>query len=229
MAFAFVTKAKAKGTSGTITTSAVNTTGADLIVAAVGSYFSSGTFSDSLGNSYTTILSEIAIGAVILKSRYCVNPTVGASHTFSINAGYPCLCMAAFSGVKTTSPLDQTSSASSSSVTSIAAGSITPTENNELVVSMHGVDGGSNAPTCGGGFTVTDSDYNAGTEGSGLAYLIQTSSAAANPSWTWSGSCAAASIIASFKAAAVASGSVFWAARLDGLGSGGPFFRGGLA
>lgn len=232
MAFALVSSTSKQQTASPLVSSAINTTGANLICVCNSTYAGGTVLSDSLGNTWSTVSSRKYVGFVALDSQYCLNPTVGASHTFtSAGSNYCFQVVAAFSGAAASSALDQTNSASASGVTSQAPGSITPTENNELVVSYLAIDGGSNNPSIGSSYTMVASTYNnAISEGGGLGYIIQTTAGATNASWSWSGSCAAVVVVGSFKAAAsTPTGNVFWPAPMDGLGSGGPFFRGSSA
>lgn len=202
MAWSFVAAASAKQT-----TSAIDTTGADLIVLAIGSNASALTVSDSKGNTWTALTNHNAAGPPSIGSRlyYCVNPTVGSGHTFTVSHSYGAISATAYSGVGT-SPFDQQNGATSVPlVSALATGSITPTENGELVIASLGV--GKTASSI-----AIDSSYSIDTyvnPVSGVAYgvaiasLIQTTAGATNPSWSWGGGTSeAAASIASFKVAA---------------------------
>ena len=202
MAFALVTNVLAHGGAAP-TSAAVDTTGANLIVGIVSGYAVTPNLSDIKGNTYTSIAS-VTSGSVISRLVACYSPTVGSGHTFSAVAGsnYITLAVAAFSGAAA-SPLDVSNSAIAASASTIQPGSITPTAANELVICGAGTDGGSAFSSINGGFTITDSQPNAGAEeGAALAYLIQTSATAANPTWTMAGASNLLAIIASFKAPA---------------------------
>lgn len=209
-----------------VTTDAIDTTGANLMTMVVSCYASEPTISDSKGNTWSNVVANQYYGAVGLATKYCASPTVGSSHTVTSNfVNYVFIVVSAFSGAKATSPLDQTAVAGSGSgATSQAAGSITPSEDNCLVVSYLGIDGGSSAPSIGSSFTKIASDYNRGWEGGGFGYIVQSTAGATNPSWSWSGACGAVAVSASFKAAAV-TGRLFLVSAMNGLGAGGPFYR----
>lgn len=209
-----------------VTTDAIDTTGANLMTMVVSCYASEPTISDSKGNTWSNVVANQYYGAVGMATKYCASPTVGTGHTVTSNfVNYVFIVVAAFSGAKGTSPLDQTAAAGASSgATSQAAGSITPSEDNCLVVSYLGIDGGSSLPTIGSSYTRIASAYNTGNEGGGFGYIVQTTAGATNPSWSWSGACGATAVSASFKAAA-ATGRLFLASKLAGLGAGGPFYR----
>lgn len=203
MAFSLITSVTGGTNSNGATTSSVNTTGADLIIVSVGWYGNGAapSISDSKSNSYTglTAKSNISIGNRLF---YVENPTVGSGHTFTVSAasGYPSICVLAFSGKNASAAFDQQNGAIGSA-TSIQPGSVTPTIGNELVVCGLGHENNSGAtPTINGGFTAITKGYSGGAyEGSGLAYLIQTTATAANPTWSITNSAALASTIATFK------------------------------
>lgn len=200
MAFALVTHTKkAAGT-----TDAIDTTGADLIIGLVAVYAGGGggAFSDSKGNTWTGLTAQSESGLSWVRIYYCVNPTVGSGHTFSVSGSYQTLCVAAFSGAKATGTFDQQSGSSSGTSGAATPGSITPSENDCLFVTGLGTfyAGISGAPS---GFTA--SDYFASDPGgcsTGLAYEIQTTATARNPSWSYTGSYGWSCVAAVFKAAA---------------------------
>lgn len=192
-----------------VTTGTVNTTGADLLVVAVASYgvSSTPTVSDNKSNTWTplTSYSTTSGNAERLTLFYAKNATCGTGHTFSASESsgtpYPAISMAAFSGSDLTSPADQQTGTSTEGANTVSPGSITPSVNGELVVS--GLCLGSipsSGPSVGSGFTIASGTPSAGglNFGVSLAYLIQTSAAAANPAWTFAGATALAAI-ASFK------------------------------
>ena len=191
-----------------ITTSAIDTTGADLIVIAY-CIQGSGTLSISDNKSNTYTLAEDpnpGAGVDNCVIYYCQGPTVGAGHTFSASGvNFACMHVAAYAGSVTT-PLDQKNGlANGSGGTSIQPGSVTPATNNQLVVT--GVESASFGGTASinGGFTITtQSDFNAtghSEVAGGQAYLIQTTATAANPTWSWASNVGRGSSIVTFKAA----------------------------
>lgn len=178
------------------TTPVLDSTGADLLVAvfagftaelAPGSYGANTL--DSKGNAWTlAIAANESTSPSYLAIWYCAHPaTVGAGHTFSFGRGtanYPGCEFAAFSGSATT-PLDSQSSSNSSAGVSVQPGSITPSTNDELVISGVSCRIDASAPTVSG-MTLLDamSDNVGYSWAGGLAYQIQTSAAAVNPTWT---------------------------------------------
>lgn len=211
MSIALVANTSGSGLNG-FTTGAIDTTGATLLVrCAAYDGPATVTASDSKSNTWTGLTVRTSGGGAFHKLRiwYVANPTVGTGHTFTFGGTSSAMagCVSAWSGAKVTSPFDQQNGAGVSS-TSAAPGSITPSEDNELIIAGCSFEG-SRTLSIDGGFTITNQvNFSGGSNyGVGMAYLIQTSLAAANPSWSWSGSADAAAAIASFKAEPV-SGSV---------------------
>jgi hypothetical protein len=188
-----------------ITTSSVNTTGANFLACGVSHYEQGGTptISDSKGNTYVGLTQQQVSFSVGVRIYYVENATVGSGHTFTAagSGRFASIACAAFSGGKTSASFDQQNGNFLADAVDIQPGSITPTENNELILSALGF-GESDTITIDGGFTITNQiDFSGGAhEGVALAYLIQTTIAAANPTWDWAGTNAAtAAAIASFK------------------------------
>lgn len=208
MAIALVTHTLAQSAdTNTVTTSSIDTTGADLLVVAV-TWSTGGTFTnltDSKTNTWTQLTAKTASG-VSTSFFYAKNATVGSGHTFSANgtAFFPSIAVAAFSGSDLTAPVDVENGGTTASGTSLATGSVTPGQDNELVIFACGdawtgtiaVDVGS----------ITDQAAIVGGTAFALAmaYQIQTTATARNPSWSWSPAARAEAVIATFKAAAVA-------------------------
>lgn len=152
------------------------------------------TCGDSKGNIYTP-LNDYGGSGLSRAGRwwYVANPTVGAGHNFSCAGYYNTLFAYVFSNVKTaSSPFDQQNGA-----VATQPGSITPSENNELVLTGY-VDQGTGALSINGGFSSPDTQRSASYISGGASYLIQTTAAAANPTWS-GGTTDKAVSIASFK------------------------------
>jgi hypothetical protein len=181
------TSANSAFSGNNFTTSAIDTTGATLLVANTTYYNSAATgqLTDSFGNTWTALPLQF-ISDTAGRLFYCSNPTVGSGHTFTITDGYySSLEVAAFSGITQLAPLDVSAEATGSASTA-NGGSVTPTNANSLVisaltfrntVSLTGVDSG---------FTITDTDNPGSVIAGSLAYLIQTTATAENPTWTLS-------------------------------------------
>ncbi len=192
------------------TTTPVDTSGLgiDLIILTASWYIGvtfSPAISDSKGNTWTSAIQ----GDDGVSNRtgifFCLNPTVGAGHTFQIDGTdiFPLITYLAVSG-SANLPADQTNFALASAVTSLQLGSITPTENDELVVtSICNAGDGIN-------FSINESyiahwvnDFvGSSTVGGGAAHKIQTSAILTEPTWSWTNASDTVGLIASFKAAA---------------------------
>jgi len=204
MAYSLIAHTASGTNSSGTTSSGVDTTGADLIVVAAAYYNGSAapTLTDSRGNTWTGLTEVAAAGGSYLGSLrffYCQAPSVGAGHTFTLSgaSSYAALAVAAFSG-SAASPADQQGGSGGTAT----PGSITPSEANELVLTaVTDSSPGGIATAVSGGFAVLDTLANSSGNhfGVGLAYLVQTSAAAANPTWS-AGNVFPASAIASFKA-----------------------------
>jgi hypothetical protein len=206
VAFAFIAGTTAGSISTGVTTTAIDTTGANLIVISVATFvaFITPTLSDSKSNTWTALTGQNSTNEKV-QLYYCVAPTVGSGHTFtwSGTSTYPVVSVMAFSGSHAT-PFDAESGTFSAGATSLAPGSLTPSVANCLVIT--GINYGTGtAPSVGGGFTALTTDTSAGNFISGgIGRLIQTTAAAANPTWSWTGSSESAAALAVFKPAIVA-------------------------
>ena len=200
MAFNLIvsTKATVNGAAG-LTTPAVDTSGANLIVISISG--DNGTPSDSKGNTWTALTD--AAGNPTARLFYSANPTVGVGHTFTSPSAFCPIFVAAFSsgGV---SPFDQENTAqTASNVVTLSPGSITPTLDNELVVSALGTQDPADTHAINSSMSIVQSTNGASgvSFGGGLAYIVQTTATAINPAWSWNDACPASAVIASFKVA----------------------------
>lgn len=189
----------------------INSTGADFISFTLDYYNGfAGSFTnvhDNMGNTYTQLTPQT--GTIShLSIFHADNPTVGASHTFTIQGTgspfYPSGSVAAFSGVSTSSPFDvQNGATIGSGSTSLQPGSITPTQAGCVVISGVALtDNTTGTAAASGMIIISQSPWTLGIqEGIASAYVIQTSAAAINPVWNgWSGSTQdMAAVIADFK------------------------------
>lgn len=188
---------------GTGNTSAINTTGANLLVACIATNQSGGGVAptDSQSNTWTKAIAETAT-VPFVTVWYVYSPSTSSAQTFSASTNpTPAIVVAAFSG-SASSPLDQTNGSGYSATTSAATGSITPTQNNELLISCLS-SSASNAIT---NLTVNDSFSQvatvAGVSGTNawgsMYYLVQPTAAAINPTWSWTTASSGSVNIASF-------------------------------
>lgn len=226
MAFAVIASTVDGDSKSTVTTDAIDTTGADLIVIEVGWYTAGTTpaLSDSKGNTWTGLTARTQ-GTFRVRMFYCVSPTVGSGHTFTAAGtdSYPEIGVLAVSGVNAADAFDQESAGGgASAATSVQPGSVTPDEANCLVVT--GLVSEGSSITINGGYTAISVNNTGGANmGGGIAYLIQSSAAATNPTWSWTGSGTAAAAAAVFHAASGGGGGVVGAqailSHVAGLGA----------
>lgn len=192
------------------TSSSLNTTGADLLVLGGLADNASYTLTDSKGNSIATATGATTSIFGITSSIYYVKaPTVGSGHTWTLTgtSGDFAFAVLAFSGSDQTAPLDQTNGTASSFGSTVQPGSITPGQANELLVTFC-IDGDdTNAFSVDSGFTIADQllQVNGGHKGLAIAYQIQTTATARNPTWTLGSGNLFGADIASFKLASAPS------------------------
>lgn len=185
MAITLKAHVAANSTSGSFTTAAIDTTGATLLVASA-AYFNNTTrvaqITDSKNNTWVPLPIR-AVGDTNNRTHYCVNPTVGSGHTFTLtDSSSGSFCVAAFDGVIAVSPLDlNTGNAASGST--IAPGSLTPTNANSLVISGLAFRT-TGTVTVDSGFTISDQTTSGSVVSSALGYIIETTIVAKNPTWT---------------------------------------------
>jgi hypothetical protein len=193
-----------------ITTSGINTTGADLLVVSIHFYQGSGadpTPSDSKGNTWSARTKYDSSNRHV-RIYYSQGGSVGSGHTFTLAqtapSQYLVIAVTAWSG-SAASPYDVESGANTGSGASLATGSVTPTQANELVISAI-TSSSATAHTINASMTVSDDlPQNSGPTthvGGAMAYIVQTSASAINPTWSFASGSEAAAAIATFKAAA---------------------------
>ena len=127
------------GASGSVTTDAADTTGSNLLIVAGIYYSGTPSLADSKSNTWTGLTSYVGSGSTYaVKIYYCIAPTVGAGHTFTLSGSiYDSVIYAGFSK---TSPLFDTGKDSgvsgSAAFTTIQPGSLTPSVDNCLVFTV---------------------------------------------------------------------------------------------
>ncbi len=146
----------------------------------------------------------------------CVS-TFTASHTFSVacTAGFASIAAIGFTG-NAASPADQQSGAFTTGGAALP-GSVTPSEDNELLITAIGGSTGGVTYAVGSSFTLLDTTALVGGQAYGLAtgYKIQTTAGAENPSWTGDTGDHIAAII-TYKAAGGGGGGSNWGPMLAG-------------
>lgn len=209
MTFALVDHNSANWILGTTTTGTMNTGGANLMVAVGGG--DSHTISDSNGNTWVDIFGPNADGFATYVMQYVSNPTVGASHTVSITSGGRIsVCVSAWSGATSVSPLDSISvTGTGAAVSSLGAGNTTPSQANSLGIMAAGDIFQAGSPLTTNIGTITDiADPTIGDFANGaMGYEIQTAATARNYTWQWSGTTGVHIVVfeAFFKASASSS------------------------
>lgn len=191
--------------SGAGPTSGVDTTGSNSCFVAVQWYelAADPAIADSFGNTgYVKLTSYTGPGNTRTAIFYKLGATCGPGHTWTASGStvYASIEAAAFSNVLTSGAFDVENGASAAATT-IQPGSITPSVNGSLILTCVCAQNNT-TPSINLGFTITDDEQYAAANNFGgtMAYLIQTSAAAVNPTWTLgSGNYSAA--IASFKPA----------------------------
>lgn len=193
----------AASTSTTPATSSpgVDTTGAKVIVAYFPVTFlfdGPSSVTDNKGNTYTQGTMFSGSGqSVNTTFFYCLNPAVGAGHTFTVVGGFQTFVeIAAFGGAGLTFALDKQNGVAldSGSTTTLQPGSATPTFSGELLVSgAYGNNAGNFSVNSG--FTLIDRQSGA----SAIAWQVQAVAAAINPTWTTDFNTTSAAGIITFK------------------------------
>lgn len=209
MAIAWVAKVAASSTLGAaVTTGSVDTSGANALFIVVGGYSGVnpiGSVTDNKGNTFTPLTARNAANW-ICNIFYCLSATVGSGHTFTVGAAstYCSICVAAFSGVATSSAFDQENGGANASGTTAATGSVTPSEDNELLIAGTMEKDSGDVSSVDSSFTLDSHQaVSAGNaQGAALAYQIQTTATARNATFTFTGATDAASAIGTFKQAA---------------------------
>ncbi|MDR7331759.1 hypothetical protein [Roseateles asaccharophilus] len=183
MAIALLSSVKS-GSSNGATTSAIDTTGAKLLIAAL--TYNNGvtpTLTDSAGNTWTPLTATSDGSTRSTRLYYCINPTVSAAHTFTYGptSVLGALVVSAWSASGSVAFDKEVGGfASGASVTVAgAAASVTPANNNSLLLTAFGF--GANAVTAspGSGWSLIQcQDGVASTNfGCGALYQIQTTAA----------------------------------------------------
>jgi hypothetical protein len=140
---------------------------------------------DSEGNTWTP-LSEYASGAANGRVRmyYVENPTVAADQEFSITGtAFQSAVIAGFSNIATVSAFDKENGAGSASAATQQPGSVTPANNNALLVTgLEFVSASGNA-SIDSDFILIESIEDGGNFACAMAYKVQTTAGAENPTW----------------------------------------------
>ena len=222
-AITFINSNSARSSDGnTVTSGAVSMSGANFCTISV-SFAKSvvPTITDSTSATWNA-RTQYDTGSISNAVRiYYANLTGNASHTFTLTctACFPSGEMLCFSGVKTSTPYDTENGTASTGVTSLQPGSITPSEDNTVVISGLSYSAASSPAIDSSFSTPVTADHRAAMNyGSSGAYKIQTTAAAVNPTWSSIASSDVAATQASFKSEPAGSGPASGSLSMMGMG-----------
>lgn len=206
MAIALVSNVKAAGAN-TFTSGSIDTSGANLLtVVLTEASVGAATLSDSKGNTWTACTEQFNSVNPACVIYYAKNPTVGTGHTFTATgtSHFAVISAAAWSGADTAAPLDQQNGTGGAGFVNTAPpGSVTPTEDNELVLSGFAWASSVTITSVTGSTILDQTDFAGGTNyGGGDAYVIQTAATAINPAWNFTGTIPGNVVVATFKVGA---------------------------
>jgi hypothetical protein len=197
--------AASSNSGASVVTAGIDTTGADLVVVHVADYTGGsgdGALTDSKSNTWTGLTAATLSGDGRSRLYYSISGTVGSGHTFTYTTtsgtSYPSIQVIAFSGA---AAHDQTSTNTATSVNNVQSGSLTPPSNDALFVTgvLLTVDVLGSA-AINSSFTLEQgTDFVGGNaEGGFIAYFIQGTAGALNPTWSWTGLVNTATTMATF-------------------------------
>jgi hypothetical protein len=201
----FISRSSVAGSNGGTTTS-INTSTANLIVAEVASYYPSAepTFSDNKGNTWI-LLTRHFDSSLISSNRiyYCINPTVGSGHTFTLSgaSSFSNMNVMAFNNTITPTYHAENGSSDIGNLNYIHTGAVTNSLANALViVGFSALNSGVPPITIDSGIIQVDSFYNGGFYISGTGgYKILSSITTINPRFDWNNQTYVSTSIALFQ------------------------------
>lgn len=221
------------GANGGTTTAADVASGSpDWIVLHV-SYYSgfgatgAGTWTDSVGGNTYTPLTNHANGVCGSRLFLCLAPSVSSTMTFTYSeaASFSSGQILWGAGMLQTSPTDK-QNGNTTAANPMSTGAVDPSPvTGEIYIAGLGSESLSGTISINSGFTglIADPFVGGTSEAGALAYKL--SAGSENPAFSFTAFSSIAASIATFKAAAAGGSAsrIFWPARLDGIGSGGPF------
>jgi hypothetical protein len=191
--------AAASTNSNSVTTTGINTTTATFLICAVATatkILTPANISDSNNNTWLALTNyQTGDSTGELRFFYCFNPVVGGGHTVTVNdnGSFPGVAFAAFSGPLGILDLQNgfgEALFNNAGNTSVQPGSLTPGGNNYLVVSgLSNSSASVSSLAVNQGFNIAADAATVANEGVGvgIAYLVQGTAAAINPTWSGSG------------------------------------------
>lgn len=212
MAIAYLTSTIKASNTDTVTTDAIDTSGADLLVLYAVQQTATVTPdapTDSKGNSWTKGTPFADPMGIYMTVYWCKPTSVGTGHTFTYattgTTTGPEVVVLAFSGSVASSPFDDQTDATTTDtpVTSLQMTSLTPSEANCLLIACHLSKYDSGTLSINQSYTLAQSNEDSvpNNYSMGAAYLIQTSAAASAPTYSWPNTHSAGGLLVSFKAA----------------------------
>jgi hypothetical protein len=193
MAIALVANGSAiSADTNTAVTSAMNSSGANFVVGVGSALSNAQTFTDNQASSWVAGTNGSGVGNGLVIS-YARSITQSTAHTVTDSAGgnFPSVYAAVFSGVSTNN-FDQASSGTATASTSVSPGSVTPTQNNELIITGVTTASSNAVFSIDSGFTILGqfAFVSGAAFGGAMAYKVQGVAAAVNPTWTVTSSAA---------------------------------------
>lgn len=191
-------------TTGNIDTTASG--GADLIVCHAG-FYNGGSegenpiLTDSASNSWTKLETESSV-SYSSALWYKISPATSGTHNFTVSGveSYPAIQCAAFTATGTVSFEAESAggAVTDAGPASVQPGSLTPSGDDRVFITglmFHT----SNTASINSSFSIGAQDnVGANNEGGAIAYRIQVSAGALNPTWSWSTNSFAAATMATF-------------------------------
>lgn len=212
MAYTLISSTKIEGNVTGGTSPPFSSIGADLITITMGWSDNAGgpAIIDSEGNIYIPRTASVGFAGITSQIFDCEDPITNATHTIEIlstNGTNPVAQISCWSG-KLTGAFDQENGNNATLSDELTTGSVTPTENEELIIAGFGFAGGGGATiaTIDNGFTVIEGSIEdpGNHQGGAQAYLIQAIAAPINPKFTVPVSYFnATSVIATYKTSSI--------------------------
>lgn len=194
MAYSLIAHAASGGDGNVATTGTFDSTGANHLLVGVAlfngaGHASIGDISDSKGNSWSLrTLYATAGGIEIALYQGLQTMTVGTGHTvtFTRSGSFPSIAASAWSGAALSVVLDAQTGNNGGSASTIQPGSLSPSQDNDLLFTAVAA-GGTTITSIDSGFSILDNVNAANSEPLAVAYKIQTTAGAENPTWTLAG------------------------------------------
>lgn len=203
--FTYVNRTSIAGTNGG-TTPSINTTGVNIIVVEVGSYYPTGepTLSDNKSNIWIPLTRHFdPLNTVSNRIFYCINPTVGAGHTFTLTGAtsYSNMNVLCFNNTINSIFLNENGAGDIGNFNYLNTGNVTNTLDNALViVGFTGLNTGTPPITIDSGIIQADSYYNGGIYIAGTGgYKILSGITTTNVRFDWNNQTYTACSIAIFQ------------------------------